>query len=814
MHNKSNIEILSPAGTLESMRAAINAGCDAVYLGGSAFGARAYANNFTDELLLEAIDEAHIKDVKLYLTVNTLIKEKEMKEQLYEFLYKFYQQGLDAVIVQDLGAINFINKHFPKLPIHLSTQATTMMAEGINLLEGFGISRMVTPRELSLEEIKKIKEKSNVEIETFVHGALCYSYSGQCLMSSMIGGRSGNRGRCAQPCRMEYKLYNNGQVLSSDVNKYILSPKDICAVEFIPEMIDAGIDSFKIEGRMKSSAYAATVTSFYRKYIDLYFSEGKTNYKSIVNIKNKEYSDDIMLLQDIYNRGNFTAGYLQNYSGKTMMSMARPNHKGVLVGTITDVNPKLIKVLLTKDINGQDILEIRGKNISYEFTVKDSISSGNIFSTRYLKNKGNDRYKIGDKVYRTRNKQLINNIKNKYIEEDNKIEVHAILTAKIGLPLKLKLISELHHLEIEVEMNNVEKAFKRPITKDDIIKQINKTGESYFSFKKIDLELYDSAFIPLTNLNQIRREAIELLKDTIIKKYQRNSEEKYKEDIIRVSKELEIKNYGIAASVQMVGQLEYLITKEDVKYIYIDLDFLEIDEIYNIINELKTNKKFYYALPRICRESTYNYLLKHKHLLLDNNIDGYIIRNIEEVNLIKEINSKKECILDYNMYIYNKEAKLLWNSLGVSRFTAPVELNYGELRQLTINDCDLIVYGNIPVMVSTQCVYKNTVGCIKAREDSGKTGVLLDKMDMKFPVKINCRDCYNIIYNSKVLSLINHNNDIDKLKPHRIRMDFTIENNNEIENVIDQYINKFKHKKDIISRIDDYTSGHFKRGIL
>ena len=268
---KRKIEILSPAGSYESMKAAIAAGADAVYIGGSRFGARAYADNLTEEQLLEAIDYVHLHGRKIYLTVNTLLKEKELRESFYEYLRPYYERGLDAVIVQDIGVLQFVKEHFPDLPIHASTQMTITNALGARFLEEQGVERVVTARELQLEEIKNIREKTDVEIESFVHGALCYCYSGQCLYSSMLGGRSGNRGQCAQPCRLPYKV--NGSKESS----YVLSLKDICTLEYIPELVEAGIDSFKIEGRMKKPEYVALVTAMYRKYSVLYRSQRQTD---------------------------------------------------------------------------------------------------------------------------------------------------------------------------------------------------------------------------------------------------------------------------------------------------------------------------------------------------------------------------------------------------------------------------------------------------------------------------------------------------------------------------------------------------------
>ena len=306
------VEILAPAGSYESMTAAINAGADAIYMGGSRFGARAFADNPEEERLLAAIDEAHLHGCKLYMTVNTLLKEPEL-EQLGEFLLPYYQQGVDAVIVQDLGVLAFIKAHFPGLPIHASTQMTITGYHGARMLKELGASRVVTARELSLAEIAGIRDHVDIEIESFVHGALCYCYSGQCLLSSLIGGRSGNRGRCAQPCRLPYEVLQEGKMLNKKEERYVLSLKDLCTLELLPDIIEAGVSSLKIEGRMKSPRYTAGVVSVYRKYVDRYLTGGRDGYKV-------EAGDKKMLL-DLFDRGGFTGGYYRQHNGKNMIAL-------------------------------------------------------------------------------------------------------------------------------------------------------------------------------------------------------------------------------------------------------------------------------------------------------------------------------------------------------------------------------------------------------------------------------------------------------------------------------------------------------------
>ncbi|KAB1439784.1 peptidase U32 family protein [Candidatus Galacturonibacter soehngenii] len=314
--NKKKVELLAPAGSFEGMKAAINAGADAVYIGGLLFGARAYANNLDTQTLKEAIDYVHIHGKSLYLTVNTLLKNEELNEQLYDYIKEYYEYGLDAVIVQDMGVFQFIKENFPNLAIHASTQMSICGVEGAKLLKELGAQRVVTARELSLNELKEIHDQVDIEIESFVHGALCYCYSGQCLLSSFIGGRSGNRGRCAQPCRLPYKVMKDNKQINSNKETYVLSPKDMCTIDILPDIIEAGVYSFKIEGRMKKPEYAAGVVRIYRKYIDLYLEKGRNGYY-VEETDRKE-------LEDIFNRCGFNQGYYKVHNDRNMITLKEP----------------------------------------------------------------------------------------------------------------------------------------------------------------------------------------------------------------------------------------------------------------------------------------------------------------------------------------------------------------------------------------------------------------------------------------------------------------------------------------------------------
>lgn len=348
----TQVELLAPAGSPEGMKAAIAAGADAVYMGGSRFGARAYAENPEEEQLLEAIAYAHIHGRKLYLTVNTLLKEEELEQELYDYMLPLYQAGVDAVIVQDMGVLARIRQWFPDLPIHASTQMTLTGPDSAGLLLESGANRIVTPRELSLEEIREIRKNCpSIEIETFVHGALCYCYSGQCLYSSLAGGRSGNRGRCAQPCRMEYRYFEQsrkGRSCNTEEEVYLLSPKDLNTLDILPDLIEAGVNSLKIEGRMKKPVYAAGVTAIYRKYVDRYLTKGKKGY--FVE------QEDRQRLWDLFNRKGFTEGYLRKHNGRDMITLTKPDFRPGNDSWIISLKSRYIDTKLQEKVKGNVIL--------------------------------------------------------------------------------------------------------------------------------------------------------------------------------------------------------------------------------------------------------------------------------------------------------------------------------------------------------------------------------------------------------------------------------------------------------------------------
>lgn len=818
------IEILAPAGSFDSLVAAINANADAIYIGGSKFGARAYANNLIEDEMLKAIDYVHLHGKNIYLTINTLLKNSELENELYEYLAKYYKHGIDAVIVQDIGVLTFIHKHFKDLPIHASTQMTLTMANGLKILEGMGVSRLVTSRELGLSEIKTFRQNTNLEIESFVHGALCYCYSGQCLMSSMLGGRSGNRGRCAQPCRMPYELRENGQTISNIDNKYLLSPKDICTLSMIPDLIEAGIDSFKIEGRMKRPEYTAIVVSMYRKYVELYMELDKEAYSKYLSKHQKEYEVDIAKLMDIYNRGNFTDGYYNAHNGKNMISLDRPNHNGVLVGDVVGVKGNSAQIQLKNNINAQDLLEIRDKNEGiYEFTMKNGAKNGTVINANFLPKSP---VKKGQLVYRTKNQTLLDEIKVQYLENGMKEKLQGTFTAKVGEPMCLKV--SLSKISVIEYGNVVEPALKQPMSEDKIRNQLEKTNTTPFVFETLDILIDDNIFIPVAFLNEIRRAALIKLETQIVEQYRRvvndinsfdseynHSNKVNQEEVNKEVSDDEYKN-SIGVSINLIDTrlLDTVLAIEEVDNIYLDMAELPLEEIYETsLKVVNKNKSFYLVLPHIFRKETYDNFLKKKDYIIESSdyIKGFLIKNFEEYDyLVNDLNvNPSKIILDYNVYTMNKESKKFYGSRGISHYTAPVELNYNELKELGCGDSDIIVYGHLPLMVSAQCLLKTTKGCTKNSEFTH----LIDRYNKKFYVKNYCKYCYNVIYNSQPISLLDNSNEVSGLKPENIRLNFTIEEKNDTSKIIRGFVDVYKNHKKNLVELKEFTRGHFKRGI-
>lgn len=802
---KDRVEILAPAGSMECLKAAITAGADAVYTGGALFGARAYAHNLTEEELLEAIDYVHLHGRRLYLTVNTLIKDREMEKQMYDYLLPYYRQGLDAVIVQDIGLFRFIRKHFPDLPIHASTQMTLTGVDGAKFLEKEGAQRIVTSRELSMAEVKKIADETELEIESFVHGALCYCYSGQCLFSSFIGGRSGNRGQCAQPCRLLYRTPEAKRP------QYLLSLKDICTLELIPEMIESGIYSFKIEGRMKKPEYAAAVAFQYRKYADLYLKyyeecPAEEDPAAYAMKKYRVREEDRQMLLDLYNRGGFHTGYYHTQNGREMISLNRPNHAGVPAVKVLAKKGRNVTAKALTDLYPQDIIELpmrKGREKADNYTCKDAVRKGMNVQIPVF---ADTPFKMDEIWMRTRNSTLIDTLREEFV--NGKIKERICGTFRLYPQEKATLTVKCRDAEITVAGEKAQEALSQPMSRERIEKQLRKTGNTEFEFSFLKAEIGEKVFLPMQSLNELRREALETLEKVICEKYRRSGEVKDpEEDTIELSMEEEVLS-GWTASVRTAEQMEVILEEEAIGRIYVDCTMFpriwEKDSYVEWITKVHAaGKEIYLVMPYIFRERTRKQYEAAYNRIFGAGWDGILIANYESFAFLKEHGYTGRIMTDYNLYEFNQESRKFWKEKGVFEFTAPVELTERELQDLRVKDGEVIVYGYLPMMISAGCIQKTTRGCLKK---SGQT-TITDRYRNPFVVKNECDYCYNILYNYVPLYLGDRMEEVYQIGPGRIRLMFTTERQQEVRQILSAY---FEGKE---LPEGTYTRGHWKRGI-
>lgn len=802
---KDRVEILAPAGSMECLKAAIAAGADAIYTGGALFGARAYAHNLTEEELLEAIDYVHLHGRRLYLTVNTLIKDREMEKQMYDYLLPYYRQGLDAVIVQDIGLFRFIRKHFPDLPIHASTQMTLTGVDGAKFLEKEGAQRIVTSRELSMAEVKKIADETELEIESFVHGALCYCYSGQCLFSSFIGGRSGNRGQCAQPCRLLYRTPEAKRP------QYLLSLKDICTLELIPEMIESGIYSFKIEGRMKKPEYAAAVAFQYRKYADLYLKyyeecPAEEDPAAYAMKKYRVREEDRQMLLDLYNRGGFHTGYYHTQNGREMISLNRPNHAGVPAVKVLAKKGRNVTAKALTDLYPQDIIELpmrKGREKADNYTCKDAVRKGMNVQIPVF---ADTPFKRDEIWMRTRNSTLIDTLREEFV--NGKIKERICGTFRLYPQEKATLTVKCRDAEITVAGEKAQEALSQPMSRERIEKQLRKTGNTEFEFSFLKVEIGEKVFLPMQSLNELRREALETLEKVICEKYRRSGEVKDpEEDKTELSMEEEVLS-GWTASVRTAEQMEVILEEEAIGRIYVDCTMFpriwEKDSYVEWITKVHAaGKEIYLVMPYIFRERTRKQYEAAYNRIFGAGWDGILIANYESFAFLKEHGYTGRIMTDYNLYEFNQESRKFWKEKGVFEFTAPVELTERELQDLRVKDGEVIVYGYLPMMISAGCIQKTTRGCLKK---SGQT-TITDRYRNPFVVKNECDYCYNILYNYVPLYLGDRMEEVYQIGPGRIRLMFTTERQQEVRQILSAY---FEGKE---LPEGTYTRGHWKRGI-
>jgi len=800
-YNLKNIELLAPVGDFECLKAAVQNGADAVYLGASQFSARAGATNFDLKSLEEAINYAKLRGVAVHLALNTLIKNNEFNNAL-ELAKTAYKLGIDAIIVQDYGLCSFLLKHLPNLPIHASTQMSVHNLEGAKELENIGFSRAVLARELSVYEIEFIKNNTNIELETFIHGALCISYSGQCLMSSMIGGRSGNRGKCAQSCRLPYELICKENTSCIDKG-YLLSPRDLCGLEFIPELINIGVSSLKIEGRLKNPEYVATVTRIYRKYIDLAIS-GK---EYIIDEKDKKD------LAQCFNRGGFSTGHLSHTPNRDLIFKEKPNNMGIYVGNVAKYNATKghITLNLNDTIAIGDCISLENESSKYRIS-ELMIGNKNIYSAydgqlvTIGRMKGN--IKPGDKIYKIESKTLSTLAKQSYSSENKKIKLNCVVNIKKNLPISLDIDGPFNlHITTTLDITPSD-AVNNPITKERITTQISKTGNTVYDFNKIKVNLDDGLYVNISDLNELRRNALDKFNYAIIALNKRD----IKKDLPKLElKEISNKNKKkkIALLLNILDINTNYSELENVDKVYIPLKYFTMPDYSNIIKNISNSFATYIYMPNIIKTNYRNLFTNHIDLALEQyNIKGFVLSNIGTINMLEKFKDTYEFIGNYTLNVFNNVSISEYKKLGIQTITLSPELNKTDIEEIckTVNTKkELIVYGNTPVMTMGYCLLGKSNKCYpkcKALCKNNEVYYLKDRLGFHFRVLPDNLQTVTTIYNSKITS-IEHND----LYVDSVRIDILDENIFEINNIIKTVANG--------ERLDgkDYTNGNFIRNV-
>lgn len=733
---RHQVELLAPAGSREAFLGAVRAGADAVYLAGQRFGARAYAQNFGEEELIQTIGDAHVMGVKIYLTVNILTREGELPE-LLDDVERLYKAGLDGVIVQDLGVAAGLRERCPGLLLHASTQNSITGPDGVRWLKRLGYCRVVPARELSLEEMRVIKREEPIEIEAFIHGAMCYSYSGRCLMSSFLGGRSGNRGRCAGTCRLPYQVLDeSGRPAARDAGRketYPLSMKDMCVLEILPELIDAGIDSFKIEGRMKKPEFAAGVTAMYRRYIDRYEQWDAAGRPSPWRVDER----DLRELRGLYLRADLSTGYYHQRNGRDLVTIGRGGYAGADEAVLERIREKYLSGLPQREIDG------------YAY------------------------FGVGQE---------------------------ALLSVSCG------------EVSVSVSGEVVQAAKKRPMSEEQIREKLEKTGETMFTFSSLTVQCDGAVFVPVGQINALRRQALAKLREAVLEEYLRENrqipQEKAPSLPVRRSagEHPLLQGRRVTADVLTARQLDAAVAAGAGRIIVERELPLPSREVYP--------GQILLALPQILRDSDRKWLYDVIKRTLsgseDRGYDGFLARTPEELSALRERGYRGLVIADHSLYQWNRQAA------GVVRADAdlsvlPLELDRRELGRTfsgeLLSKSLLWAYGRVPMMVSAGCV-KKTEGACDHRE--GGLWGLRDRKKMVFPVRCDCAHCHNVIYNSTPVSLQNFLQDGVLQGCESLLCVFTDEDAGQTERVL----HFFARSSGAAAPCEQYTTGHFREGAL
>ena len=802
------IELLAPVGSFDSLKAAVQNGANAVYLGGKDFSARASANNFDREELKEAVKYAHIRDVRVFVTTNTLIKQNEL-EDFVEYAKFLYDIDVDAIIMQDIGAAMLIHELLPDFELHASTQMVAHSLEDVQYLESIGFKRVVLARELTVEEIKYICDNANVDIEIFVHGALCVCYSGGCLMSSMIGNRSGNRGRCAQPCRQKYtmidistgeEIHNNGD--------YLLSTKDLNTIEEIDKIIDTGVLSLKIEGRMKKPEYVATVIKSYRDAIDEYETTKK------VNISDETMED----LYTIFNR-KFTKGLILGEVGEEVMNSNVPNNQGLYVGKVVDYNKKAkrLKIKLEGTLKKGDGINLGGGTIGRIIKGKDITQIGYKGETIELDFIGEA--KKNQLVFKTSDTDLIDRAQKTYTQDKEfaKSLIDAEISIKLDSYPELRLIDKNENIVTVQGDKLVEKALKVALSEEKIEIQIKKLGNTPYEIDQLKINLDEGVSMPISLINQMRREAIELLDNARISVKGRM----YKDNDIKYSPKIYSRNADNKSKIRVkVNNIEALksILNLDIDMIYYE-DVSTIEQAMTMANA--NNKKLIYSAPRIVRNREYKRLEKSDEYCKDH----VQISALGQVKYYKENSESVKFDVDYYLNPFNSETINHYKKEGAETVCISQELNLHEIKettQYTDLEIETVAYGYIPMMLSEYCPMgvvarscKKDKRCANCKESKY---VLRDFKGEEYRVSQDIF-CRSTIYNSSANCLINNLDELSEAGINIFRLDFTHETPELIEKITESFIDVIENdfvadaKSLEVFEDMDTTLGHLYKGV-
>jgi len=734
------VELLSPVGNMKTLYQAIHNGADAVYLGGKNFGARKYSDNFTEEELKEAVRYAHLFNVKVYVTANTIIYENEVKDFL-EYIFFLHKINVDAVIMQDVGMIKIVKEKFPNLEVHASTQCHNHNDEGLKFLKSLGVSRVVLDREMSLNDIKKLKTK--IEKEVFIHGALCVSYSGCCLFSSLNGGRSGNRGECAQCCRLQYDLIENDKKIDT-LGNYLLSTKELNTLDNLKEILDTDIISLKIEGRMKSPEYVGYVTKLYRKLIDNYYDKKEM-------IITEEEKDNLNLL---FNR-EFTTGYL--FDNTNIMNIKTPNHLGLEIGKVIRATKEKVYIKLTRDLNQEDGIRFKNKNqgmivnmlYNEGWLLVNNVPKGFV---AVVDNKLG--IENGDIVLKTIDKKLVDSLNN-YQKKKIDIDIN-VLVSDNNLVVTINDIDD----NIVESIIPVEEAKNMPTSEENIKNSLSKLGESIYNLRNFNINYNQDIFIPISKLNEIRRNMLFKLDEKRINMSNR------KIIINPVKDKIELKeidnNYKINVQVRNEEQLITCVDND------IDTIYTSDKELYNKYKEV-TN--IFYKTKRVSNDFI-------------NIKNGNILAT--ELGSVNKYSKNNIVNTDYTLNIVNTKSIELLNKLNINTICLSPELSYNQVKDIMKNkyNVELFIYGKVELMIMKYCPLKINLNNCSVCKDNKSKYYLSDKDNNKYRILNN--NCITSIMHYKNTDLIDDINKYKELNIYNYRIDLLDETKEEVEKIINR----------------------------